>query len=123
LPAHGLWARHARDLVLAGAEFRHAAGEARPAVVCDDVADLDASGLRLQAVEGEMPLVRLVNSPRTTLRGCRSPEGTGTYLGLEGPAMRGAALLGCDLRGARQAVARSVGAPEDALASAGSMGV
>lgn len=48
-PAYGLYARHVDDLALHHVRFRLASPDARPAVVCEDVADADLSGLRADA--------------------------------------------------------------------------
>ena len=46
LPARALYVRHAEFLTLREVEVRGGSGDARPAVVCDDVRDLRLSGLR-----------------------------------------------------------------------------
>jgi hypothetical protein len=46
LPAYGLYARHARSIVLSNVRFDLASPDLRPAVVCDDVEDIELVGLR-----------------------------------------------------------------------------
>ena len=47
-PCHGVYARHLRGLTLCGMKIEPAKADARPAIFCDDVADLELAGLALQ---------------------------------------------------------------------------
>nr|MCU0873406.1 hypothetical protein [Pirellulaceae bacterium] len=49
IPFAGFYLRHARGLVLRNIDVRAERPEARPALLCDDVEDLDATGLRAGA--------------------------------------------------------------------------
>jgi hypothetical protein len=52
-PAHGLYVRHARNVVLRDVTFDVAAPDARPAVLFDDVAGAMVDGLRSPHARGE----------------------------------------------------------------------
>jgi polygalacturonase len=48
VPCHGVYARHMAGLTLDGIQIKTARADGRPAIVCDDVCDLELRGLRLQ---------------------------------------------------------------------------
>jgi hypothetical protein len=52
-PAHGLYVRHARNVVLRDVTFDVATPDARPAVVFDDVAGATVDGLRSTRERGD----------------------------------------------------------------------
>ena len=103
LPSYGLYCRHVKGLRLRDVEFGAVAAEARPALVCDDVKNLDVDGLRAAAVEGQ-PVVKLVETRGAFLRGCRAPEGCGTFLEVRGAGSARITLAASDLRPAKEAV-------------------
>ena len=59
LPAYGLYARHARGLTLNNVRFELAAEDMRPAVVCDDVENLEIAGLKAAGDKKAESLLRL----------------------------------------------------------------
>jgi hypothetical protein len=115
LPAWGLYCRHVRDLRLSNVVLDRAAPDARPAVLCDDVKELDADGLELPAADGPQPAVRLTDVQGAFLRGCRAAAGTRTYLGVEGAQSSGVVLAANDLAAAAEPVRLSAGAPAGAV--------
>lgn len=115
LPAYGLYARHVRGLRLRGLELGAADGESRPAIVCDDVKQLDIDGLRSATVSGHLPVVKLVRTQEAFLRGCVAPDGTRTYLQVEGADCRRIVLTANDLSGAEQPVAVTNGASRSSV--------
>jgi hypothetical protein len=70
LPAYGLYARHARGLTLDGVRFDLATVDARPAVVCDDVADLEIARLRADCGADAAIVLRAIRD--ATIRECRA---------------------------------------------------
>ncbi|MFB3826196.1 MAG: glycoside hydrolase family 28 protein [Bryobacteraceae bacterium] len=115
LPSYGLYCRHVRALRLRGIEVTAAEGESRPALVCDDVKDLDLDGFRSSAIPGEQPVMKLTGTRGAFLRGCCAPEGTGTFLEVAGEASERVSVTASELRGARQAVRLSGGARSSAV--------
>jgi hypothetical protein len=93
LPAYGLYARHARGLSLEGARFELASADARPAVVCDDVEDLQISGLRADGCAEAPALIRLRGVREAAVSGCSAPGDVPALVRLEGET-RGAWLSG-----------------------------
>ena len=100
LPASGLWVRHAARVTVRHVHVDLAAPDARPALFCEDVDDLEVTGLRAP-VAGAEPLVRLRQVRGALLQGCRPIGDVDTFVRAEGGA--DVALLGNDLRRTRQA--------------------
>ncbi|MDP2996019.1 MAG: glycoside hydrolase family 28 protein [Bryobacterales bacterium] len=117
LPSYGLYCRHVKDLRLRGIEFGAAAGEARPAIVCDDVKSLDIDGLRAAPVSSGQPVVKLIQTRRAFLRGCVAPSGTKTFLEVQGDATERIAVAASDLSAAAKAVETGAGVPPGAIAT------
>jgi hypothetical protein len=103
LPACGLYARHVKGLRLRNLEFRAAEAEARPALVCDDVKDLELSGLRSTSIRGEAPMVKLVQTRKALLRDCVAPGGTQTFLQVDGSQSAEITLMNNELTSAAKA--------------------
>lgn len=122
LPAYGLYCRHVKGLRLRNVEFRSSAGEARPAVVCDDVKDLDLEGLRSTPIAGTQPVVKLVQARHAFLRGCSAPAGTKTFLEVRGDKTEHVVLMSSDLAAAEKAVLAEPGVPDGAVTLAGNAG-
>jgi polygalacturonase len=114
LPCYGLYCRDVSGLRLRGIEIRAEAGEARPALVCDDVNELDLDGFRSTATGGSEPVVRLVASRAAWLRGCSSPA-AGVFLAVHGASSNGILLSGSDLARAGKAVSLAPEVPEHAV--------
>jgi hypothetical protein len=108
LPAYGLYVRHATGVTLDRVRFGLATPDHRPAVVCDDVADLYVTGLRA-AGPASGPLVRLRRARGATLRDCRPAGGAEAFVRLEGADTSDVALVGNDLRRAGAGVVRADG--------------
>lgn len=59
IPAYGVWARHARGLVLKNIKFNLANNDVRPALICDDCENVIATDWSLTKTEGSESVVRL----------------------------------------------------------------
>jgi hypothetical protein len=122
LPASALYSRHVKGLRVTDLSVRTAAGEQRPAVVCDDVRGLRVSGLNATPGGDGEPVVRLIQSSDAWISGCSAPAGTKAFLAVEGPASASILLSGCDLRGAARAADISGGAPTSSVEASGNAG-
>jgi hypothetical protein len=111
LPAYGLFARHARGLTLNNVRFELAARDARPAVVCDDVDDLEIGGLNAAGDVAVESLLRLRATRGAFIHHCRPLNPLSTFLRLEGPTTVDIALSENKLDRVRTAVTRADGAP------------
>src|SRR5262249_16891918 len=113
LPAHGFYCRHVTGLRLRGVELGAAAAEMRPAIVCDDVQNLDISGFPASTVTGNHPGIRLKQTKSALLTGWTGPAGTKTFLEVAGADSTGVALTASLMSGAEQAVVYAAGAKPD----------
>ncbi len=121
LPSYGLYCRHVKGLRLRHLELRSASGDARPAIVCDDVKDLDIDGFRSTPVTGAPPVIRLLQSKRACLRGCSAPEGTRTFLDVQGDRSDQVVLMNNDLHSAVNAVLLGPGLPTGVVTQSGNI--
>ncbi len=100
LPAYGLYVRHAAGLTLHNVRFELANPDLRPALVCEDVCDLELDAFRAMGnPEGEM--LRLSNVREVFIHGSRTLNPVGAFLRVEGAESRAIMLHGNDLRRAK----------------------
>jgi hypothetical protein len=104
LPSYGFYCRHVTGLRLRSIEFTSGQDEERPAIVCDDVKNLDVDGLRSQPIVGTQPVVKLIQTKQAFLHGCCVPAGAKTFLEVQGGGSDSIVLNGNNLLGAEQAV-------------------
>jgi hypothetical protein len=122
LPAYGMYCRHVKGLRLRQMEFEAAAGEARPALFCDDVEDLEISGLRGAATAEGQPVVKLIQARKVFVSGCNVPDGVKTFLEVEGGQSQRIAVLNNDFTGAAKAIKSAADVPETAISAAANIG-
>src|SRR5262249_2404835 len=75
LPAFALYARHAEGLTLSNLRVSGNDLDARPALVFDDVRDLQLGGLKVAALRGNEPVVWLHQVIGALVQGCKLEEG------------------------------------------------
>ncbi len=120
-PAYGLYCRHVDGLRLRQIEFRAAAQEARPAIVCDDVNDVEIAGLRGTAITGDRPTVKLVQTRQALVQGCVAPPKTRTFLDVRGATSSHISLMNCDLSAAEKPVVSGPDVPPGAVRLSGNL--
>src|SRR5262249_8113948 len=101
LPAYGFYCRHVTGLRLRGIELSAAAEEARPEIICDDVQNLDVSGVRASSVASGQPVIRLKQTRSALLTGCTAPAGTKTFLEVAGETSEAVMLTASQMGGAQ----------------------
>lgn len=111
LPSYGFYLRHVRGLRMRGMEMGAAQGEARPALVCEDVEDFDVDGLKTASITSGQPVVNLIEARDVWLRGCAAPHGTRTYLQVEGDRTQNVLLSGSWLADVNTAIQTSPDVP------------
>jgi Glycosyl hydrolases family 28 len=121
LPAYGLYCRHVRGLRLKGIEFGAITGEARPVLVCDDVKNLEITGLRAAEVASEQPVVKLIQTQDAFLSGCTAPKGSAAFVEVQGDKSDRIVLAGNDLTRAQTAVSVSANVTAGVVAQAGNV--
>ncbi len=114
LPAYAMYLRHVRGVTLENVTFDLASLDLRPALVCDDVENLELANLRAMGnVQAE--LLRLCDVRYAYLHGCRPLNEVGLFLGVEGAACRDILLQANDLRRADRKCTLADGAPAGAV--------
>jgi hypothetical protein len=88
LSAYGIFCRHATNLRLHNIDLAFEEDDQRPAIVCDDVHDLDLFGLRARISPAAESVLRFRQVQGALIHGCRSDAQTDNFLRLEGDACR-----------------------------------
>ena len=115
LPASALYCRHVKGLRLRHFEVHAAAAEARPALVCDDVQNLDVQGFRAVPAPPAQPLVKLVQTRQAFVHACTAPPGSRSFLELRGNRTAGVVLAANNLSTAQTATETAPDVPAGAL--------
>ena len=115
LPAYGVYCRHVSGLRLHNLDLSCEEVDARPAIVADDVCQLDVFGLNATLGANASSLLRLINVRGALLHGCRLAEKLDAFLAVTGKACSGIALRGNDLRNATRAVDTTDDVPANAV--------
>jgi hypothetical protein len=114
LPAYGIYIRHAKGLIFEDVTLECAAPDLRPALVAEDVENLELSNVRAGGA-GTEALLRLRDARDAYLHGCRARNEVPLFLQVEGGESRGILMQANDLRRARRAFALAEGAPADSV--------
>jgi len=97
LPSHGLYCRHVNGLRLRSVEYVLEEPDMRPALMFDDVKNLDMDGIDADAPPSGLPVMRLKQVRRAFIRGCSASPDTGTYVQVEGEETEKISVMGNDL--------------------------
>jgi hypothetical protein len=97
LPAYGLFCRHVDTLVLDAVHLHLDRPDARPAMIHDDVENLELHGLAAAPPSGDQPVMLLHNVRRCFVHGLRAQPGTKTFCKLSGAHSSKIVALGNDL--------------------------
>ena len=82
-------------------QFRLESADLRPAIVADDVQDLELTGFKAEGHPQAEALIRLENTQRVFITGSRPLNGIGNFVCVEGAASRDVVLAANDLSRAR----------------------
>jgi polygalacturonase len=114
LPAYGLYVHHAEGLTLHNVRFQLEGEDLRPAIVCDDVQELELVGFKAEGHARAEALLRLQNTRQAFITACRPLGAVDTFLRVEGEDSGEIRLRGNFLAGAGTAV-QIAGAPAAAV--------
>ena len=114
LPAYGIYLRHVKGLTFEDVTLETTAPDLRPALVGEDVEDLELFNFRAGAT-GPAALLRLRDARQVYLHGCRPLGDAALFLSVEGPASQEILLQANHLHRAAQAYTLAEGAPVDAI--------
>lgn len=122
LPAYGFYCRHVKGLRLRNVDFKAGPDEARPAIVCDDVKDLELDGIRGAAITGTEPVIRLIQTKQAFIHDCCAPAGTKAFLEVHGAETDSIVLNGNNFLAADQAIQSGADVPASAVTVLGNVG-
>jgi hypothetical protein len=119
LPSHGLYCRHVNGLRLRSIEYVLEEPDMRPAIMFDDVENLDIDSFAAPAPPSGMAVMRLKQVRRAFIRGCSAAPGTGTYLQVEGEETQKISVMGNDLSEAGEPIRLAEGVKANAVFESG----
>ena len=115
LPASGFYCRHVKNLRLLNTQVTFGREDLRPALVCEDAADLRISDF---AAPNSNPVMVLRDTRDAWLEANRAPQGNRVYLRLEGKQTEDISIAANDLRASKKPLDLGPGVrPESVLAS------
>ncbi|MCL5005910.1 MAG: glycoside hydrolase family 28 protein [Acidobacteria bacterium] len=117
LPAYGFYCRHAEGLTFSNVQTDLEQPDARPALVCEDVRQLDIFSANFAQNPGGGPAMLFQNVRGAMIHGCRPWQEIESYLRVEGRESEGIALVANDLRQAQKAFEVSAGVPAGSVVS------
>ena len=115
LPAYGLYIRHAAGVTLKNVDLRTTRPDARPALVVDDAARLKIFDLSAQVPERLSTVAWLKDVSGAFIQSCVAPEGSRTFLRIDGAMSRDIVLAGNDLTHAGKSIDKGDSAPSHAV--------
>jgi len=98
LPSYGAYVRHARGIVFNNVRFKLASQDFRPAIVTDDVENLELVNVSAEADKETEAIVRMVDTHNVLISNCRALTATKAFLKLEGKKSGEVLMLSNDFR-------------------------
>jgi hypothetical protein len=114
LPAYGIYLRHVKGVTFEDITLDTATPDLRPALVGEDVEDLELASFRAAGTDSTT-LLRLSDARQVYVHGCRPLNAVSLFLRVEGAGSEGILLQSNDLRRADQAFTLAEGVPVDTL--------
>lgn len=96
LPAYGFFTRHAENIKFNNVELGFDQPESRPAMIFDDVTDLELSGIKART-DGSSPVLWFKRLNNSFIYSCKAYENTNSFLQLSGEKSTNVTLMGNDL--------------------------
>jgi len=121
LPAHTLYARHVEGLALRNFKTRTLKPDERPALVFDDLRDLELSAFSTEPATGALPLLWLHNCGGALIHSSRLARPAELFLRVTGRLSKEISLIGNDLRHARRVVHLDDGADPFSVSQSGNL--
>jgi hypothetical protein len=115
LPAWGLYCRHVNGLRLRDLWFSSPASQSTPVLLCDDVKQVEISGLRATALSQSASSIEFQNVQGAWIHDTRAIAGTPSLLHASGSSSTDLLLSGSDLRGVSAAVTHSADCPATSI--------
>ena len=102
LPAYGFFIRHAKNITLENIRLSFAQEDQRPALLCDEVEQLEIKGLKMQGTLHTPELIRLVNTRDVVISESRPTSPVPVFLSIHGEKSDGIVMLNNLLKNAKQ---------------------
>lgn len=118
LPAYGLYARHVHGLKLDNVSFDLESEDLRPAIVCDDVNDLELSDFEAAGSLKAKALIRIKQCQDVFIHSSRPANKISRFIYIEGKDSKGIHLAANQLQKSKTAVKTSKGVRKDAVSIA-----
>ena len=115
LPAYGFFCRHTSGLRLHNLELACVKDDARPALIADDVRDLDVLNLHAPTAAGAGALIRLNDVQGAQIHGCQVTNEMATFLSVTGEKTRAIKLRDNDLHAVQLTFSKTADVPADAV--------
>jgi hypothetical protein len=103
-------------------QFDLAKPDLRPAIVCDDLEDLDLANFRADGDSKAECLIRLEQARGAFIHGSRPRNAIGTFLRVEGDKSEHIGLTGNDFRRVERSFDVGVGAGQKAVEASANLG-
>ncbi|MCC5928783.1 MAG: glycoside hydrolase family 28 protein [Cyclobacteriaceae bacterium] len=84
LPAYGFYIRYAKNIILDNIQLRVTNEDERPAIICDEVEQLEIIRLKAEASSNSPELIRLINSKNAIISQSRSASPVPVFLSIYG---------------------------------------
>ncbi len=104
LPAYGFYIRHAKNVTLDNVQLRFLEEEERPALICDDVEQLEIKGLKAQANRQSPELIRLIQVKDAVISESRSLSPLPVFLSVYGDQSANIIMRNNETKNAQQRV-------------------
>ena len=98
LPSYGAYVRHAKGISFHNVRFKLAGQDFRPAIVTEDVENLELVNVSAEVDKETEAIVRMVNTKNVLISNCRSLSKTTAFLKLEGKKSGDVLMLSNDFR-------------------------
>ena len=115
LPAYGFYVRHARGVKFHHIDLGFEKRDDRPALVFDDVNDLEICGLDAQGSPSAQALIRLRQVDGAFIHSCRPSKAVTTFVRLDGEKSNNVTLTSNDLSKVEQILEKGKGIKENAV--------
>lgn len=107
LPTYGFYMRHVKNITLDNIQLRTIRPDDRPAIICDDVHNLNLSGLQAETSSNAQSVVLLKNTRGALIHNNRINNAVQTMIRIIGSETKDITVTGNDFRKAKHSVSLS----------------
>lgn len=115
LPAYGFYVRHAKNVRFHHIDLGFEEDDERPALVCDDVTDLDIQDLDAESTPSAEALIWLKQVDGAFIHGCRPRDTVTTFVRVDGDGSKDISLMNNDVSRVGHVLEKGEGVGENAV--------